>query len=336
MFGKLRIAALALAACCLFSAVQAGEKNLRIAFLFQDLETGFWVAGHKAITDMLRDQGIEVIEFNSNGDANRQLEQCNSAINQKVDGIIIIPQDGNVAVTMARRANRAGIPYAVFNRPPSSQDIKAIVALADNATIAQSTVEYMCDEALKQERKFTPAIVVGDLADPNAVERRKGFYATINQDKYKDLWTDKPVEIMSKWDANVLTQNFQSAMQANPDIDFIFTSSDLLIPNIKAVLTPLGKWEKVGQPNHVIFGGLDGDMTACAQIEEGYLDATGVQDVFEEARMILGVMLEAVEKGEKTPNTWMYDEGFALTNGNFKNRCNDMWGCKLLFEERAK
>ena len=335
MKSLVKVLLVALVVCCLTMGVQAGEK-LRIAFLFQDLETEFWVAGHKAITETLRGQGIEVIEFNSNLDANRQLEQMRSAINQNVDGIIVIPQDGNVAVTMGRLANRANIPYGVFNRPPSSTDIKAIVALADNAAIAKEAVEYMCEEALKLNRKFTPAIVVGDLADPNAVERRKGFYAAVDNPKYKDLWKDKPIEVMSKWDANVFTQNFQSAMQANPDIDFLFTSSDFLIPNVRAVLAPLGKWEKVGHPKHVIFGGLDGDKTACAQIEEGYLDSTGVQDVFEEARMIMESMVAAIEKGEKTPNEWMYDVGFALTYGNFKNRCNDMWGCMLLFEERGK
>lgn len=322
--------------CCLALGVQAGEKKLRIAFLFQDLETEFWVAGHKAITETLRGQGIEVIEFNSNNDANRQLEQCKSAINQKVDGIMVIPQDGNVAVTMAKQANRAKIPFGVFNRPPSSKDINALVVVADNRTIAAAAVEYMCEEALKQGRKFTPAIVVGDLADPNAVERRNGFYDAVDNPKYKDLWNDKPIEIMSKWDANVLTQNFQSAMQANPDIDFLFTSSDFLIPNIKSVLAPLGKWEKVGHPKHVIFGGLDGDKTACGQIEEGYLDSTGVQDVFAEAEMLMEAMVKAINAGEKEPNEWLYDPGFALTIGNFQARCNDMWGCKLLFEERNK
>ncbi|MDR1613398.1 MAG: sugar ABC transporter substrate-binding protein [Planctomycetota bacterium] len=325
----------ALFVCCLAAGASAGEK-LRIAFLFQDLETEFWVAGHQAITETLRGQGIEVIEFNSNQDANRQLEQLRSAINQRVDGIMVIPHDGNVAVTMGKLANRANIPYGVFNRPPSSKDIQAVVVVADNRTIAAAAVEYMCEEALKLGRKFTPAIVVGDLADPNAVERRNGFYDAVNNPKYKDLWIDKPIEIMSKWDANVLTQNFQSAMQANPDIDFLFTSSDFLIPNIKAVLAPLGKWEKVGHPKHVIFGGLDGDKTACGQIEEGYLDSTGVQDVFAEAEMLMNALVAAIQKGDTKPNEWLYDPGFALTHGNFGDRCQDMWGCKLMFEERGK
>lgn len=328
----LALLVLALSAGVSFS----GEKKLRIAFLFQDLETEFWVAGHKAITETLRGRGIDVIEFNSNQDANRQLEQLKSAINQKVDGIIVIPHDGNLAVTMAKQANKANIPFGVFNRPPSKKDINALVALADNEAIAEAAVEYMADEAMKLGRKVTPAIMVGDLADPNAVGRRKGFFNVIENPKYKDLWSNKPVEIMTKWDANVALQNLQSAMQANPDIDFLFTSSDFLIPTIKSVLAPLGKWEKAGHKNHVIFGGLDGDKTACINIEEGYLDATGVQDVYEEARMIMEAMIEAIDKGEKQPNKWMQDVGFALTIGNFGDRCQDMWGCKLYFEGKNK
>ena len=56
-------------------AALAADKKPTIAFCFQDLETEFWVAGHKAITETLRAQGIEVIEKNAHEDANKQLEQ---------------------------------------------------------------------------------------------------------------------------------------------------------------------------------------------------------------------------------------------------------------------
>lgn len=68
------------------------QEGLKICFAFQDLETEFWVAGHKAITETLRNQGIEVIEVNGNQDANRQLEQVRDCIAQGVDGIILIPR----------------------------------------------------------------------------------------------------------------------------------------------------------------------------------------------------------------------------------------------------
>jgi inositol transport system substrate-binding protein len=47
-------------------------------------------------------------------------------------------------------------------------------------------------------------------------------------------------------------------------------------------------------------------------------------------------MLEAIAAGEKTPNNWMDDPGFALTQANWEEKANDMWGCKLFAETGEK
>jgi inositol transport system substrate-binding protein len=325
---------LVLATCLLLPAFSiprgalAADKKLTIAFSFQDLETEFWVAGHKAIAETLAKRGFKVIEKNCSKDANLQLEQVKGLLTQNVDGIIIIPVDGELAVTIGKLANQANIPYGVFNRPPSNREAKALVVVADNRKIAADAVEYMAQQAKKLGRKVTPAIMVGDLGDPNAVGRRQGFFDIM--EKYPELWATKPIEIPTKWDANVALANLQSAVQANPNIDFLFTSSDFLFPVIKSVLAPLGKWEKVGAKSHVILGGLDGDKTACGLIRDGYLDSTGVQNLFAEAEMITDAITASVKAGEKTPERWMDDKGFALTGANFKQRHLDMWGCRLL------
>lgn len=317
----------------LFSAggKEAKSDEITIAFCFQDLETEFWVAGHKAITETLRENGIKVIEKNANEDANRQLEQVKDVITQGVDGVILIPQDGESAVTIAKVCNEAGVPIGIFNRPPSDKSAKNLVVVADNEVIAEAAVEYMAQEAKKLGRKVYPAIMVGDLGDPNAVGRRQGFMNVI--EKYPELWAQAPVEIPTKWDANVALANLQSAMQANPNIDFLFTSSDFLFPVIKSVLAPLGKWTVVGDSNHVILGGLDGDVTAAQLLEEGYLDTTGVQNLFYEADLMLETMLAAINNGEKTPDKWMDDPGFALTQANLSTRAEEMWGW-VLYKEK--
>ncbi len=320
------------AAIFTFSAGQARAET--IAFCFQDLETEFWVASHEAIIKSLVEKNIDVIEKNANEDANRQLEQVKDAITQGVDGIIIIPQDGESAVTIAKECNDAGIPIGIYNRPPSNREAKAIVVVADNRAIAKSAVSFMAEQAKKLGRKVTPAIIVGNLGDPNAVQRRLGFYDAIQE--YPDLWNGKPIEIPSKWDANVCRANLESAMQANPDIDFLFTSSDFLFPVIQSVLAPLGKWNKTGSKDHVILGGLDGDMTAYMLMKEGYVDSTGVQDLFTEANMMLSAMTGAIEKRESEANAWLEDPGFALTLDNIKERGTDMWGGYLYEKKAAK
>jgi inositol transport system substrate-binding protein len=106
-------------------------------------------------------------------------------------------------------------------------------------------------------------------------------------------------------------------------VGLVFTSSDFLYPQVRAVLEPLGKWKKIGEPGHVILGGVDGDLRAARWMKEGYVDATGVQDLFVEADELLKTLLEAMNGGQKTPERWMEDPGFALTQSNIAERAND-------------
>lgn len=299
-----------------------------ICFAFQDLETEFWVAGHQAITTTLTEAGHTVIERNANEDANRQLEQVRDCIAQGVDGIIIIPQDGESAVTIVNEAQDNDVPIAVFNRPPSDLS-NGIIVVADNASIASQAVDYVAQEAIAANPGETlqPLIIVGDLGDPNAVGRRDGFYEAIN--RYPDNFAE-PIEVASEWDAATALANLEAAITANPDIDLLFTSSDFLFPTIRSVLEPRGMWVPRGEDGHVLMAGLDGDATACQLIKDGYVDATGVQDLYFEAESAMNAILAAIEAGEAQPNEVIEDPGFALTVGNIGEREMDMWGCVLL------
>lgn len=307
----------------------AAKKEVKkIAFCFQDLETEFWVAGHKAVVDTLSKKGIQVIEYNGNEDANKQLEQVNDAISQGVDGIIIIPQDGESAVTIAKTANKAGVPIAVFNRPPSNKDASALVVVADNESISYQAGKHMVEQAAKRfkdtGKKTIIGHMIGDLGDPNAIGRKKGFEKAVAEAPAGVI--EKTVEIPTKWDANTALANLRSAMQAEPGINMIFCGSDFLYPQIQSVLEPLGKWKPIGDPNHVIMGAVDGDSHAGQLMDDKFVDATGVQDLYFEANACMDAIIKAVQNGEKTPNQWIPDPGFALTQANMAQKHDDMWG----------
>jgi inositol transport system substrate-binding protein len=201
------------------------------------------------------------------------------------------------------------------------------VVVADNEIIAEETVDFMVAEAAKRNHKSTPCIVVGDLGDPNAIQRKNGFYNAVN--KRPDLF-NAVIEVPSKWDANTTLSNFEAAMQSHPEIDFVFTSTDFLYPQLRSVLEPLGKWVPGGDPDHVILGGLDGDILACRLMREGIVDATGVQDLFFESDAVMDELLAAIAANEKQPKKWIHDKGFALTQENIGESADRMWGCTLL------
>jgi inositol transport system substrate-binding protein len=200
-----------------------------------------------------------------------------------------------------------------------------------NESVARQAVEAMAAKAIGRfegtGNKIRPLVLVGDLADPNAVQRRLGFMNVI--EKYPDIF-ETPAEINTKWNSEVALAGLEAALTADPDIDFIFTSSDFLFPTIQGVLESKGKWKKAGEVGHVILGGLDGDDGACRLIREGYVDSTGVQDVYLEARLALESILAAIDSGDTRPNAIKLDPGFALSAENYDYRGAETWGCQVL------
>ncbi|MEA2026026.1 MAG: sugar ABC transporter substrate-binding protein [Chloroflexota bacterium] len=325
--GAIGLAAVAMLALSAVPVVAQDGEALDICFIHEDLETEFWLAGHMAMTTTLEEQGHNVLE-RYGPDANEQLELLKDCIAQEVDGIFVIPKDGSIALTLVAEANAADIPIGIFNRPPQGEDGAAIVVQADNRVIARDATQYILDVAMEQgKEKLTPLIMVGDLGDPNAVGRYEGFYDVINDnpDAFNEV-----IEVPTKWDAATAQANLQAAMAANPDVDFLFTSSDFLFPTIKGVFEPMGKWVTRDEEGHVLMAGLDGDVNACRQIKDGYVDSTGVQNLFFEAEVMLDALLAAIEEGNTQPDEWIPDPGFALTAANLGELEMDMWGCVLL------
>ena len=327
----MKVAAVSVAAIGLAcSAGAASAQDTTVCYAFQDLSTGFWVAGHKAIVDTLTKGGVKVVELNGGHDANRQLEQVKDCIAQGGDGVILTADDGDSGTVVVAEAQGSDIPIATFNRPPSDMS-KGIVVVADNEAVARAAVDAMVDEATKKMaktgKKLKPLILMGDLADPNAVKRREGFMNSVKA--HPDLF-ETPVEVATKWDSQVALAGLEAAMTADPNIDFIFTSSDFLFPTIKSVLDPLGKWKKSSEDGHIILGGLDGDDGACKLIQDGYVDSTGVQDVYLEAQLALTGILDAIKAGETQPNAVKLDPGFALSQANYAEMGAKTWGCTVL------
>jgi ABC-type sugar transport system substrate-binding protein len=262
-----------------------------------------------------------MLEAVADGDVNRQFEQVQSFISRRVDGIIIVPKDGKTVIPMIRAANAAKIPVVLFNRPAEATTAVHTAVTPDNFAITKQTVAYLISLAKVSGTKQKAMVLLGDLSDVNAIGRRDGFEAAVAE-------AGESVEVVARvpteWNQEKALAGVQSAFQAHPDIGLIFTSSDFMFPSIKSVLSNLGKWNKSGEPGHVILGGFDGDATAYQLLVEGYVDATGVQDVFWEADQAIQVILDAAA-GKPVPAT-IEDKGFAITQSNLRELEGRMWG----------
>jgi Periplasmic binding protein domain len=109
--------------------------------------------------------------------------------------------------------------------------------------------------------KYEAAILIGDLGDQNAIQRRDGFFDVF--DKNKDS-IQVVARISTEWNADKAFAGLVNALQANPGINFLVTSSDFLHPQIEQALKGAGKWKKRGEQGHVVFGGFGGRPCVAA------------------------------------------------------------------------
>lgn len=305
-------------------AGNSAEKQLTIGISFETLQTGFWVASLDAFKAECAKRNMKMIQAIADGDANRQIEQVKNFITRKVDGIVLVPKDAKACIPIIKAANAANIPIVLYNRPPDKSDAKSVAVVADNFALTKETVTYMIGEAKKSGKKHKAMLLIGDLGDVNAIGRRDGFEAAAKE--APDV-LEVAARVPTEWNQEKAQAGVVNALQANPDISFIFTSSDFLFPSIVSALKSTGRYKKVGEPGHVILGGFDGDATAWQMLSDGYLDATGVQDVYFEVEACLNAIL-AMRAGKPIEEI-IKDPGFVINQVNMKEKAARMWGAKV-------
>jgi ABC-type sugar transport system substrate-binding protein len=325
--GSYRLSATLLAACLAGCGAGPGgsDGRLTVGLAFETLQTEYWVAGFDAIKAELAARDIAVVEAIADGDANRQLEQVRNFVTRRVDGIILVPKDARTVIPAIRAANAAGIPIVLFNRPAGETDAQSVAVQADNFAIARETVGFMVEQARKAGGRHKAMIVLGDLGDINAIGRRDGFDAALAG--HEDI-IEVVSRVPSEWNQEKAQAGVVNGLRAHPDISFIFTSSDFLLPSIVSALRSAGKYHRIGEPGHVILGGFDGDATAYQMLRDGYLDATGVQDVYFEAQASVQALLD-LRDGKNLPPI-IKDPGFVIHQGNLDGMAPKMWGANIV------
>lgn len=310
--------------CWLVACTPQRGGRVTIGVAFETLQTEYWVASFETIKQELQKRDIDMLEAISDEDPNRQLQQVKNFITRKVDGIILVPKDAQTAVPMIRAANQADIPIVLYNRPAVETDAKAVTVVADNYSITVDTVEFMVRQARKTAGKYKAMILIGRLGDINAVHRRDGFEDVVKRNS--DI-LEIVARVPTDWNQEKALAGATNALQAHPDINFIFASSDFLLPSLISALKGVNKYKKMGEPGHVILGAFDGDQTAYRMLVEGYLDADGVQDVFFETSAAVDALLD-LKEGKQVAEK-ILDKGFVAHQGNLREISERMWGARF-------
>lgn len=209
---------LAIAAC---STKQKEQPKKRIAgIVFQ--EDQFFRLVLFGMRDAATKNGVELLEANSAGKPDKEVELINTYIANSVDAIVISPLSAKASVAALTRAHEKGITIVTYNTPVDG-DLAASFVESDQVDLGASTgraARAFIEQTLKGKAKI--AIISGKSQIPEqAMMRIDGF-----KNEVLKLPGVSIVSEQDAWLAEQATKKVGDILTANPDVDIVWAANE--------------------------------------------------------------------------------------------------------------
>lgn len=248
--------------------------------------------------------GVELIVNDGEGNAEKQIAQCESFVAQGVDAVIISPYDYDAAVTAAQTCVDAGIPVFVAKGLIADMSVVETYVGSDDFNAGVIEMNYIADLL---EGKGNIVVIEGPTGVTGAVLRNDGIASVL--EKYPDIkvlysqpadwYRDQAMELMENW------------LQLGADIDAVVAHND------EMALGAYDALEAAGIADSVPVIGIDGIQAAVESVGDGKMKASILQDSKTIAETAIDVAIK-LAKGEEIEKT--YDIPYqVITIDNYKD-----------------
>jgi len=231
----------------------------------------FAAAIAKGFGDAATRAGATAIVLDAKGDVQKQANDIDDLIAQKVAGIAVMPLDSVVAQGWVRRANAQRVPIAAVAalvgdpKTRSVQDVyPGLVALASQDEVAAgSAAGTLARRWLPQGRPAKVAVIEGAAGFPEVEQRARGFRDALDAGGARyTIVASQP----GNWTSEGGEAACQNILAAHPDIDLFYNEADdMAIGCARAV-------RAAGSEARLV--GVGGSKLAIASIKAGALDGT--------------------------------------------------------------
>src|SRR5690606_16433918 len=201
---------------------EPGEEIV-IGFSGPEADHG-WLAAvnDSAIAEAEEFEDVELRVAEGTNDANLQISQVETFINEEVDAIVILPTDGAQLTQVATRAMEAGIPVVNVDREFSSPFAARTTILGDNYGMGVSAGTYTC-QLIEENNIEDPVIaeIAGIDSLPLTQDRSQGFADAL--DKCGQTVDNRVAAEFTVESGEAAASNL---LQAAPQIDVIWNHDD--------------------------------------------------------------------------------------------------------------
>lgn len=252
---------LALTAC---STSQKSDK-VKIGVTLMDFSTEFGIGLKDYMTAKADAMGdVELTVVDAGGDAAKQLQQVETFISQKVDAIIMQPQEQEACSPAIDKAKAAGIPIINCNSLTITEP-DAYVGSNDSES-AEIAMTYITKQL---GGKGNVLMMHGHPGQTAEVKRTEGAMDILAQNPDMTLLDEQTAD----WDRAEAMTLMENWIQAYGDqINAVFCQND------EMALGALNALVQAGKKDNVLVVGVDAIDDALQSVKDGKMDATVYQD----------------------------------------------------------
>lgn len=195
-----------------------------------------------------------------------QCAQIDSFIRERVDLLIVSPNEAEEVKPAVTRAYRAGIPVIVADRRVSGDDWTAFIG-GDNYRVGQMMAEWLIDLQAEKEEPIQVLEVAGLSGSTPATLRHQGLIDRLSQMDGIQPQIATVIGVWYKEDAYKVVSEYLSK---NKHLDAIVAQNDLMaIGSAEAVRDAIGYNE-----NSIHIMGVDGIMLGLQAIMNGTIECS--------------------------------------------------------------
>ncbi len=278
---KLWVLALAvLCGCGRSGGPEAGGPVIGVSLL--NLSNEFVVTVRDAMEARAKELGVKLIVNDAQRSPERQVQQVETFIAQKVDAIVLNPCEVEASSPAVQKALAAGIPIVNVNSETKVAPT-AFVGSRDEES-ARLGMAYIAE---RLGGKGGVLMMEGYMGQAAQLKRNQGAREVLEQNPGLKLLTSQTAE----WDrakAVTLMENWLQAYGAS--IQAVFAQND---ERAMGVLLAL---ERAGRKQDVVVVGVDAIADALQAVRDGRLDATVFQDGEGQGRGAIDTALKLIRK----------------------------------------
>ena len=218
-----------------------------------------------------------------------QVNQVEDLIAKKVDGLVLSPMDGKAVVPVLKKAQAAGIPVVIVDSPveKGNENLYLSFVGTDNFNAGAQAGKRMVSELGNEGNVLIVRGANGSLAGDDRVD---GFKKGLEGSNLK-IVGEQP----GNWTNSVAMQVTENMLQANKDVQGLFTASDVMLDGILQAL------EDAGETGVKILA-VDESKKAVALVKEGKVVGTMAQFPAKMGKAAVETLLSVMD-GKKKADT---------------------------------